>query len=129
MAAKFPGFKRCMAMMRQRRDPQLQEDEFHLLLPHSSDHVIELMNEFAMETDPGLRCWLLELIASARSAAALPLLAAELRSEDEGLRLQAVRGLKALDTKEARTLLWHAKSFVLDTPEKTEAFRRQLNAP
>jgi chemotaxis regulatin CheY-phosphate phosphatase CheZ len=35
--------------------------------------------------------------------------------------------LKRLGTKEARTLLWQARSFTLASPEETQAFRSDLN--
>ena len=105
MKAKFPGFKKCMAMMR-KRNPQTQEDGFHWLLPHAAEYVTELIEEFGKEQDFGLRCWLLELIGAAKSPQAFDFLAGQLRSDDPQLRDRAVQALKDLDTKEARTLLW-----------------------
>lgn len=126
MKARFPGFKKCMAMMR-KRDPQPQEDEFHRLLPHAGEHVHELIEEFGKEEDHGLRCWLLELIGSAKSPDAFEFLAGELRSADQRFRFWAIWGLKNLGTKEARTILWQARSFTLASTEKTEAFRSDLD--
>jgi hypothetical protein len=122
---RFPGFKKCMAMMR-KRNSQVQEDGFHYLLPHASKHIDELIEEFGKENDFGLRCWLLELIGSAKSPDAFDFLAGQLRGPDPRLRHWAVLGLKDLDTKEARTLLWEARSFAFATPEETEAFRSEL---
>ena len=127
MKARFPGFKKCMAMMR-KRDPQTQEDGFHLLLPHAGAHVQELIEEFSKEKAHGLRCWLLELIGSAKSADAFEFLAGQLRSADERFRFWAIRGLKNLGTKDARTLLWQARSFTFASPAETEAFRTELDA-
>jgi hypothetical protein len=63
-----------MQLMRD-RDPQDQEDGFHLLLPHAAEHIDQLIAEFAKERiDHGLRCWLLELIGQARSPKALSVL-------------------------------------------------------
>jgi hypothetical protein len=53
MKDKFPGFKKCMAMMR-KHDGQTQEDGFHWLLPHAGDFVRELIEEFKNEKDLGL---------------------------------------------------------------------------
>src|SRR5688572_2130171 len=111
MKDKFPGFKKCMAMMRQKRDPQTQEDGFGWLLPHAREYVHELIEEFGPEKDHGLRCWLLELLGSAKSHDSFDFLAGQLRNEDQELRYWAIWGLKNLDTKEARTLLWQARSF------------------
>lgn len=94
-----------------RRDPQAREDGFHLLLPHASEHVDELIAEFAAERDDhGLRCWLLELIGQARSEAALLLLVEQLHGQDPSLRTWAARGLECLDTKAARQELWKARA-------------------
>ena len=93
------------------RDPQCREDGFHQLLPHAADHLDELIAQFEQEQDDhGLRCWLLELIGAARSPDALPVLRAQLDSDDESLRDWAAAGLKKLDTPEARTLLRRARA-------------------
>ncbi len=125
MATRFPGFKNCMAMMRD-RDPQVQEDGFHWLLPRATEHVAELIDEFRTEANLGMRCWLLELIGSARSATAFELLAEQLLAADPSLRYWAIDGLKSLDTKEARTQLWEAQSYTFASSEETEQFRAQL---
>lgn len=97
-----------MRLMR-RRDPQVQESGFQLLLPHAAEHVEELMAAFDQErTDDRLRCWLLELIGEAGSPDAMPLLVEQLQSDDELLQGWAVRGLQLLDTKSARQQLWRA---------------------
>ncbi|WP_405063424.1 hypothetical protein OG474_17770 [Kribbella sp. NBC_01505] len=60
-------FDRAMRLMR-KHDPQLQEDGYHLLLPHAAEHLQELIAAYEAETeDPGLRGWLLELIEIARA--------------------------------------------------------------
>ena len=126
MKAKFPGFKKCMEMMRS-RDPQVQEDGFHWLLPHASEYVGELIEGFHSEDDFGLRCWLLELVAATKSEVAFEFLAEQLRSDEWRFRHWAMKGLKHLDTKQARTFLWDARSWELDSPEATEQFRNQLD--
>ncbi|RJL31964.1 HEAT repeat domain-containing protein [Bailinhaonella thermotolerans] len=106
-------FERAMWLMR-RRDPQLREDGFHLLLPHAAEHVDELIAEFTAETeDHGLKYWLLELIGESRSPAALPTLIAQLHTEDESLRHWAARGLELLATPESRHELWKARTNAL----------------
>lgn len=94
-----------MYLMR-KHDPQLQEDGFAMLRPIADGVLPQLIEAFETESDHGLRCWLLELIGDARSESALPLLAEELRNDDESIRDWAERGLVQLDTKEARTILW-----------------------
>lgn len=103
-------FREAMRLMRS-HDPQRQEDGFHQLLPHAADHLGELITQFGQEQDDhGLRCWLLELIGAAQSPDALPVLGAQLDSNDESLRYWAVAGLEKLDTPEVRTLLWRARA-------------------
>jgi hypothetical protein len=123
---KFPGFQKCMAMMR-KHNPQTQEDGFHWLVPHAGEYVHQLIEEFGKEKRHGLRCWLIELIGVARSPDAFEFLAGLLRNDDERFRFWAIVGLKKLSTKEARTLLWQAHSFTLASSEETEAFRSDLD--
>jgi hypothetical protein len=89
-----------------KHDPQFQEDGFGMLVPIAADVLPQLIKQFDAESDHGLRCWLLELIGTARSEDALPVLSRELRNEDESIRDWARRGLEQLNTKEARTILW-----------------------
>ncbi|MEU4555393.1 HEAT repeat protein [Micromonospora violae] len=102
-------FQHAMRLMRS-RDPQKQEDGFHLLRPHAAQHLEELITEFNREPNHGLRCWMLELIGEARSEDALPVLVAQLHGADEPLRFWAVKGLEQLDTKPARHQLYQARS-------------------
>lgn len=60
----------------------------------------------SLETDPGLRRWLLELIGEAKDERALPLFLASLPSDDYLLKRQAIHGLQKLNTREARRALW-----------------------
>ncbi|MQM27562.1 HEAT repeat domain-containing protein [Glycomyces albidus] len=102
-------FRDAMRLMRD-HDPQRQEDGFHALLPVASEYIDELLEEFQAEHDDhGLRCWLLELIGEARSSKGLPTLADQLNSSDEVLRGWAEHGLRLLDSKEARRILWEAE--------------------
>jgi hypothetical protein len=104
---RFPGYKACIAMMR-KHSPQTREDGFYALLPHAAEYIDELMAEFQTEKDHGLRCWLLELIGEARSENAFDLLCEQIQSSDEGLRDWAIRGLRKLNTREARLALFDA---------------------
>jgi hypothetical protein len=51
-----------MRLMR-KHAAQLQKDGFYFLLPRAHKYVEQLIDEFFREADPGLRCWLLELLA------------------------------------------------------------------
>ncbi|MFC4909313.1 HEAT repeat domain-containing protein [Actinomadura gamaensis] len=102
-------FEKAMTMMRA-SDPGLREGGFDFLREHADAYVAELAAEFDGETDHGLRCWLLELLAEARSPDALPVLAVQLGADDESLRFWAVRGLEMLDTRESREALDRARA-------------------
>ena len=128
---KFPGFQECLRLMR-KHDPQAQEDGFHALLPHAADWVEELRLEFEQETDRGLRCWLLELLAEARSPQLLPLFVEQQRSTDSLLREWAAYGLGLLEPKEAGRARWMARGY--GSGEKTvkvtrEAVLATINSP
>ncbi|HTF07415.1 MAG TPA: HEAT repeat domain-containing protein [Asanoa sp.] len=88
-------FARALRLMR-RRDPQLAEDGFQRLRGLAAAHVDRLIDEFRRETDHGVRCCLLELIAETRSPRAESLLTAQARSDDESLRDWATQGLRLL---------------------------------
>jgi hypothetical protein len=76
-----------------------RDDGFHQLLPQAAEHLDELIAEFEQEQDDhGLRCWLSELIGAAGSLAGLPVLRAQLDSDDESLRYWAAIGLIKLNT-------------------------------
>jgi hypothetical protein len=102
-------FRDAMRLMRC-RDPQRREDGFHTLRSAAGEHIDALLEEFQAERDDhGLRCWLLELIGEARSDKGLPVLADQLDSPDEAIRDWAECGLRLLDTKVARQILWERK--------------------
>ncbi|MEH0972823.1 HEAT repeat domain-containing protein [Micromonospora sp. CPCC 205546] len=103
------NFRRSLAMMRS-RDPQAMEDGFGLLLDIARQHVQELLDTYGQEPDYRTRFLLLELIGEARSALAFEVLSTELWNEDEVFSYRAERGLRLLDTKEARRLLWQHRS-------------------
>jgi hypothetical protein len=109
-------------MMRQ-HDAAIQEDGYHYLLPHAREYIAELTAAFHAETDQGLRGWLFELLSEARSPELLPLFATALRGDDWTLWERALRALKKLDTREARRLIFDARSYDFPTEEQTCLFR------
>jgi hypothetical protein len=122
---KTPNFRQCMEMMRG-KDPQVQEDGFHCLLDQASEYSAELISEFEAEKDHGLKCWLLELVAHARSPSAFTLFEQHLYGEDQSLRTWAAYGLWKLNNKEAKRLLWEAESHRFAISEETDEFRAML---
>ena len=109
LRAATGDFRRALRMMRS-RDPQALEDGFGLLRDMCREHVSELLVEYGRETDRRTRFLLLELIGETRSVLAVDVLAAELLNEDEVFCSRAERGLRLLDTPEARQLLWRHRS-------------------
>lgn len=101
-------FAQALEMMRS-GDPQTSEDGFDFLREHADAYTDDLIAAFEAEEDHGLRCWLLELIAEARSGTAVPVFAAQLESPDDAVRLWAIRGLEMLDTREAQRVLRDAR--------------------
>jgi hypothetical protein len=93
--------------MRLSRKPQVKEDAFWYLHERAAELVSELRSAYEAETNHGSRCWLLELLGEARDPALEDLFAAALDEPDESLQQWAARGLRNLDTKTARTILWH----------------------
>ncbi|MEU8797318.1 hypothetical protein [Spirillospora sp. NPDC048819] len=102
-------FEQAMQLMR-KSDTQVREDAFDFLREHADAYVDELIAEFTAEDDQGLRCWLLELVAEARSPKALGLFRDQLEGMDESLRFWAVRGLEMLDDREAEQALDQARA-------------------
>jgi hypothetical protein len=122
MKHTFPGFKQCLRMMRH-HDAAIREDGYHYLLPYAHEYTAELTAAFHAETDQGLRGWLFELLGEASAPDLLPLFATALRGEDPALWERALRALKKLDTKEARHLIFEARSYTFPTQEQTGLFR------
>jgi HEAT repeat protein len=122
----FPGFEACMAMMR-KRNPQTRDDGFEVLFDQASKFVPELLEEFEKESDHGLKCSLLYLLGEARDTRTLELFRYYLRHEDDSFRDWAAYGLNKLNTKEARQILWEARSYQLPTEDETRRFREMLD--
>ncbi|AGZ43525.1 hypothetical protein [Actinoplanes friuliensis] len=97
-------FERWLRLLHS-RDPGTSDDGYFAISRHARELVDDLLAEYDRERGPA-RLSLLMLLGDARSPKAFDVLAAELTSEDETMRRWARHGLEALDTKEARTLLW-----------------------
>ncbi|HEX8598209.1 MAG TPA: HEAT repeat domain-containing protein [Chloroflexia bacterium] len=124
------SFKYFMRMMRGQVGKigigNTPEDAFFALQPHAARYIHELLAEFQAEQAPGIRFWLLELIAEAQSPKALPTLIECLRGEEADLWTRAIDGLQKLNTREARRALWEARGYTKATPEATAHFKARL---
>lgn len=106
-SGRFPGFERCLKMMRS-SNGSVREEGFGWLAERAAEYLPQLIAAFWDEDNAGIRGWLVELIGEAKSAAAMPFLIEHLRDEDESIRSWATWALKRLDTKDARRALWQA---------------------
>ncbi len=83
------SFKYFMRMMRGKVGRtgigNTPEDGFFYLQSRASEYIDELLAEFQVEQEPGMRFWLIELIAEAQSPKALPTLVECLRGEEADL--------------------------------------------
>lgn len=93
-----------MTLMRSDRSNQ-QEQGFNMLLSHAPKFAEDLIAEFRVETDHGLKCWLLELLGHARSEMAFELFHEQLDASNLSYRDWAVSGLRKLNTKASKKLL------------------------
>ncbi|MDQ3705597.1 MAG: HEAT repeat domain-containing protein [Chloroflexota bacterium] len=124
------SFKYLMRMMRGQVGRvgigNTPEDGFFALQSRAAEYIDELLAEFQVEQAPGMRFWLLELIAEAQSPKAFPTLVECLRGEEADLWVWAIDGLQKLNTREARKALWEARSYTKATPEATAHFKARL---
>lgn len=106
---RFPGFKGCMNMLRNRKNAMIQEDAYFWLLPRVREFVEPLLAELDAEDDPRMQGWILELLSAARDVRAFPMFVRYLFSPEEQVRVWAEMGLRGLgQTREGRKLLWGA---------------------
>lgn len=106
---RFPGFRGCMNMLRNRKNAMVQEDAYFWLLPRVNEFVEPLLAELDAEDDPRMRGWILELLSAARDVRAFPVFVQNLFSPEYQVREWAEAGLRGLgQTREGRKALWGA---------------------
>lgn len=123
-------FKQAMRMMRWQAGRvgigNTSEDGFFSLQLRAGEYVHELVAEFLVEKEPGVRLYLIELISETKSPVALPVLVECLRGEEPDFWGWAMEGLRKLNTREARKELWEARSYTKSTDELTRRFQELL---
>jgi len=124
-APQFPGFARCMIMLRNRKDVEAQEAAYHWLRPRVGEFVEPLIAELEAERDPHMQGWILELLGEARDTRAFDMFAQHLLNPDMLVRQWAETGLRNLgQTREVRMALWDAyhrpKTFLVSSEEHDE---------
>src|SRR5262249_38516543 len=82
---RFPGFERCLKMMRS-SNGSVSEEGFGWLAERATDYLPQFIAAFWDDDNAAIRPWLMELIGDATSPAALPFLLERLGDEDESIR-------------------------------------------
>jgi hypothetical protein len=125
---KFPGVRVCVELLKQRNIHGTWIDIIEIeLTTHAAEHLEEMMTIFHAETDEWVRTMLFWPITEARLPQAFSFLLESLYSDNPQFRQLAIRGLKLLDTREARTALWEARNHSFPTEQETQDFRRLLS--
>jgi hypothetical protein len=106
---KFPGVAKCVELLgRGNVKGEMLEILLGDLKDNAATHAAELIAAFQAQKNERVRCLLLMTFCDAKLQEAMPLFVEHLRSEEECLRLWSERGLRALNTPEARKVLWEA---------------------
>jgi len=106
---RFPGVATCVELLRRGNVRGAWVDIIcGELEEHARECTAELLDAIRADANRGIRPILLGVIENAGIPEALPLFVELLDDPDESTRAHAVRGLKRLDTKEARQALWQA---------------------
>ncbi len=106
---KFPGVAKCVEMLGRRNvQGSLLEIVLGELQDNAAAHAEELIVAFQAQKNQQVRLLLLMTFCDAKLKEAMPLFVEHLRSDDESLRYWSEQGLRALNTPEARKVLWQA---------------------
>ncbi len=106
---KFPGVARCVELLHRRNvQGSLVDIICGELQDHAAGHSAELVAACSAESDERVLRILFGVLCEAKLPEVLPLFIEHLRSDDESLRVWSERGLRALNTPDARKALWEA---------------------
>lgn len=106
---RFPGVAKCVEFLHR---TNVQSTWIDIICIELEKHAEKNSNELItatrkeIERNSGIGRMLLHVVADSKLPEALPLFAELLQSPDESLHPYAVSGLKQLNIKEARRLLW-----------------------
>ncbi len=106
---RFPGVAKCVELLHRSNVQGAWVDIIcYKLEKHARDNANELIavTRAELERESGVERILLHVVIDSQLPAAIDLFAELLQSPDESLRPYGVQGLKRLDSKEARRLLW-----------------------
>ena len=103
----FPGVAECLRLLHTRNVRGAWRDIIaYELANHAAECLSELVAAFQANEDEGVRLNVVSAIAEARLPAAIPFIAEVTKSPHAHLVSYAVKGLKAIGTREAHAALW-----------------------
>jgi hypothetical protein len=106
---RFPGVAECAHLIRAGKARGAWADIIaEELACHAGDCFTELIETFRSDPSDSVRLYVLMALETAALPQAVPFLTEVLRGNDPGFALYAERGLRAINTPESRTALWHA---------------------
>ncbi|MFN0201047.1 MAG: HEAT repeat domain-containing protein [Bacteroidia bacterium] len=89
-----------------KKDKDVQETAFSNLSLIADSFITELIEICYKETNTGVRAWLVELIAHAKSPDSLDFLSEQFYHPCESIQHWAIRGLQLLNTPQSRKVLY-----------------------
>jgi len=95
-----PEFDECIEMLRS-SESLTYEEGYHWLRGYLGDHLDELVQLMAKETDPNIRSKFVELIGDSKNPQVIPFLEAELKNPHSEVRSWAYSSLRYFDNPEA----------------------------
>ena len=103
----FPGVAKCVELLKRPNVRGAWRDIIcWQLKEHAAQHLEELMSAIRADENAGIRLMLMGALEEAAVPESLPLWKEYLQSGNDEERQYAERALKAINTKEARRLLW-----------------------
>jgi HEAT repeat protein len=124
----FPGIAACRDMLHRNNIQGAYLDAIIADLEHHvADQYDELIQAIEQEQDARVRRILFAALVHQPSDDAITLCRHFLTGPDEHLRTYAAQGLARLNTKQARQILWQARSHQFADYTETERFRKLLN--
>ncbi len=104
----FPGVGECVMLLKRPNVSGTWVDIIcENLTAHAGENAVELIAALRSEPEKGVKVLLLAALAEAGLPESVSVLAENLASDQERLQHWAEVGLRKVNTKEARTILWH----------------------
>jgi hypothetical protein len=102
---KFPGFKKCMELLRKKGYGMMQEEGYEWLLPRINEFLDDLIAEIDKPENAKIQDWIIELIGESTSPKAFEFLRDQLFENDPRNKFWVVNGLVSFRDFELRQAL------------------------